>query len=101
MTAEQAEVVSEDVAVERFTELSAERASTDTAGQTAENGARYGTKSDADRPGDSTERCASLTTCKGSADATRNTAHGADGRTDFHCVVEGSDFGGVTARALQ
>ncbi|MNE72831.1 hypothetical protein D3C80_1688050 [compost metagenome] len=39
MTAEQAEVVAQNVAVERLTQLSAQRTATDTAGQAAENGA--------------------------------------------------------------
>lgn len=101
MTAEQTEVVGQDVAVERLAQLCAECAATYTAGQAAEDGARHGAEGDADRPGERADSCASLTTCQGSADATRNTSHGADGGADFHGVVEGSDFGGVTARALQ
>lgn len=38
MPAEQAEVVSQDVAVELVAKLSAERAATDAAGQSAEDG---------------------------------------------------------------
>jgi hypothetical protein len=49
MTAEQTEVVSQDVAVERLSELSAERAAAYAAGQSAEDGARHGTEGDADR----------------------------------------------------
>ncbi|BAW21199.1 Putative non-ribosomal peptide synthetase [Pseudomonas putida] len=101
MTAEQAEVVGQDVTVERLAQLSAERAAADAAGQAAEDGARYGTEGDTDWPGERTDSCASLATREGSADATRNTTHGADGGADFHGVMEGSDFGGVTARALQ
>lgn len=101
MTAEQAEVVGQDVAVERLTELSAERTATYAAGQTAEDGARYRTDGDTNRAGERAECGASLTTRQGSAEATRNTAHGADGRADFHGMVEGSDFGGMTAGALQ
>ena len=41
MTAEQAKVVGQNVAVERLAELSAERASTDATRQTAEDGARH------------------------------------------------------------
>ena len=41
MAAEQAEVVGEDVAIERLTELSTKCAATDTAGQAAEDGAGY------------------------------------------------------------
>lgn len=101
MTAEQAEIVGQDVAVKRLTELSTERTATHTAGQAAEDGARHGPEGDADRSGKGAEDCASLTASQSSADATRNTAHGADGRADFHSVMEGSDFWGVTARALQ
>ena len=93
--------MSEDVAVERVTELGAECATTDPAGQAAEDGARYGTEGYTDRPGECTDSCASLATREGSADATRNTTHGADSGPDFHGVVERSDFGGMTARALQ
>ncbi len=75
MTAEQAEVVCQDVAVERLSELSAECAAAYTADQAAENGARHGSEGDADRPDESAESCAGLTTSECSADATRCTAH--------------------------
>ncbi len=101
MPAEQAEVVSQDVTVERFAELSAECAATHATGQAAEDGARYGPEGNADRAGECADSCASLTTGQGSADATSNTAHGADGRTDFHGVMKRRDFGGMTAGALQ
>ncbi|HBO3078110.1 TPA: hypothetical protein L4R05_000512 [Pseudomonas aeruginosa] len=101
MPAELAEVVGQDVTVERLAELSAERTTTNPTGQAAEDGTRHGTEGDADRASERADSCASLATCQGSADATRNTAHGADGGADFHGVMEGSDFGGVTARALQ
>lgn len=101
MTAEEAEVVGQDVAVERLAELSAKCAAADTAGQAAENCARYGAEADADWPGECANSCACLTTGEGSADAARNTAHGADSGADFHGVVEGSDFGRLTARTLQ
>ncbi|RCH05464.1 hypothetical protein CSC36_3510 [Pseudomonas aeruginosa] len=89
------------MAVERLTELRAERTATYPAGQAAEDGTRHGTEGDADRACERADSRARLTTGEGSADATRNTAHGADGRADFHGVMEGSDFGGMTARALQ
>ncbi|HCC6625697.1 TPA: hypothetical protein L3878_000169 [Pseudomonas aeruginosa] len=101
MPAEQAEIVSEDVAVERFTQLSTECAATNPAGQAAEDGTGYRAEGDTDRSGERADSCASLATRQGSADATRNTTHGADGSADFYGVMEGSDFGGVTARALQ
>lgn len=101
MAAEQAEVVGQNVAVERLTELRAENAATNSSGEAAEDGARHGTEGDADRAGESTDSCASLTTSQGSTNATSNTTDSADGRAGFHGVMEGSDFGGVTARALQ
>ncbi len=101
VTAEQAEVVGQDVAVERLAELSAQRTATHATGQAAEDGTGYRTEGDTDRAGERADSCASLTTGEGSADAPRNTAHGADGSADFHGVMERSDFGGVTARALQ
>ncbi len=101
MTTEQAEVVGQDVAVERFAQLRAERATTNPTGQAAEDGTRYGAEHDADRPGDRANKRTSLTASQCSTYATRSTAHGADGCADFHGVMEGGDFGGVTARALQ
>ena len=47
MTAKQAEVVGQDVAVERLTELSAERAAAYATRQPAEDGARYRAECDA------------------------------------------------------
>lgn len=47
MTAKQAEVVGQDVAVERLTELSAERAAAYATRQSAEDGARYRAECDA------------------------------------------------------
>ena len=101
MTAEQAEVVSQDMAIERLTELSTQSTATNPGSKAAEDGARHGTQGDADRAGERADSCTRLTTGEGSADASRNTAHSADGRADFHGVMEGSDFGGVTSRALQ
>ena len=101
MTAEQAEVVGQDVAVERLSELGAECAATHATGQAAEDGSRHGADGDTDRSGEGADSCARLTACQGSSDATRNTAHGADGGADFHGVMEGSNFGGMTAGALQ
>jgi hypothetical protein len=101
MTAEQAEVVSQDMAVERLAELSANRTAADASGQAAENGAGYRTKCDTDRAGDYTERCAGLAACQSSTDASCETTDSADGRASFHGVMERSDFGGVTAGALQ
>ena len=41
MTAEQAEIVGQDMAVERLAELGAERTATNASGQTTENGTGY------------------------------------------------------------
>lgn len=83
LSAEQAEVVSQNVAVERFTQPGTESAATDTAGQAAEDGARHGAEFDTDRAGERANTGASLATGKGNADATRNTTHGADGGADW------------------
>lgn len=47
VTAEQAEVVGQDVAVERLAELSAERAAAYATGQSAKDGTRYRSEGDA------------------------------------------------------
>lgn len=101
MTAEQAEVVGQYMAIERFAELSANRTTTDASGQAAENGAGYRTEGDADRAGDYAEGCTGLAACQSSTDASCETTDSADGRASFHGVMERSDFGGVAARALQ
>lgn len=101
MTAEQAEIVGQDMAVERLAELGAERTATNASGQTTEDGARYRAECDTDRAGDYAERCAGLAACKSSTDATGEAADGTDGCAGFHGVMERSDFGGVTAGALQ
>ena len=101
VTAEQAEVVSQDVAVQRLAELSSERTTADASGQAAEDGTRYRSECDADRAGDYAKRCAGLAACKSSTDATGEATDSADGCAGFHGVMERSDFGGVTARAMQ
>lgn len=101
VTAEQAEVVSQNMAVERFAELSANRTATDASGQPAENGTGYRAECYTDRAGDYAKRCAGLAACQGSANATCEATDSADGCAGFHGVMERSDFGGVTARALQ
>lgn len=88
VTAEQAEVVGQDVTVERLAELSADRTAADASGQPAENGARYRTECDADRAGDYTKRRAGLAACQSSADATSEATDSANGRTGFHGVME-------------
>lgn len=101
VTAEQAEVVSQDMTVERFTELGTDRTATDAAGEAAKDGARYRAESDTDRTGDYAECCAGLAACQSSTDATCEATDSTEGRAGFHGMMERSDFGGVTARALQ
>ena len=66
MTAEQAEIVGQDMAVERLAELGAERTATNASGQTAENGTGYRAEGDADRSGYHAEGCTGLAACKSS-----------------------------------
>lgn len=101
MTAEQAEIVGQDMAVERLAELSAERTTTDASDQATENGAGCRAECDTYRAGNYAECCAGLAACQSSTDAACEAADSADGRAGFHGVMERSDFGGVTARALQ
>ena len=101
VTAEQAEVVSQYMAVERLAELRANRTTADASGQTSENGARHRTDGDADRAGNYAERCAGFAACQSSANASCEATDSADGRGGLHGVMERSDFGGMTARALQ
>lgn len=63
MTAEQAEVVGQYVAVERLTELSAERTAANATGQAAEDGAGYRAERDADWTSKRADSCASLAAC--------------------------------------
>jgi hypothetical protein len=88
VTAEQAEVVGQYVTVERIAQLRTERTTANTAGQASENGTRHVAERDAERPGDSANQRTCLTSSKCSADAARNTAYCADGRTDFHGLME-------------
>lgn len=88
MAAEQAEVVGQDVTIERLAELRAQRTATDAAGQATENGTGYRTEGDTNRSGNSAERCAGLTTSEGSTDATCEPAHGSYGRAGLHGVME-------------
>lgn len=89
------------MAIERLTQLCAKSAAADTAGQPAEDGTRYRTEGDTDRASDSANKRARLASSQRSTDAARSTTHDADGCADFHGVMERSDFGGMTARALQ
>ena len=93
MTAEQAEIVGQDMAVERLAELGAERTATDASGQATEDGARHGAECDTNRAGDYAERCAGLAACQSSTDASCETTDRADSSAGFHGVMERSDFG--------
>ena len=101
VTADQAEVVGQDVTVERLAELRANRTTTDASGKTAENGTGYRAQGYTDRTGDYAERCAGLAACQSSTDATCEATDRADSSAGFHRVMERSDFWGMTARALQ
>ncbi len=74
MTAEQAEVVGQDVTVERLAELCAQSATTNPAGKAAEDGARHRTEGYTGRADERADNGASLTASQCSADAARNTA---------------------------
>lgn len=78
----------QDVAIERLTQLGAESTATDTAGQPTEDGTRYRTECDTYRAGESANERARLASSQRSTDATCSTTHGADGRADFHGVME-------------
>ncbi|HCE9890310.1 TPA: hypothetical protein NH806_005440 [Pseudomonas aeruginosa] len=101
VTADQAEVVGQDVTVERLAELRANRTTTDASGKTAENGTGYRAQGYTDRAGNNAERCAGLAASQSSANATCDATDRADSSAGLHGVMERSDFGGVTARALQ
>lgn len=88
VTAEQAKVVGQDMAVERLTELGTERTATDASGQATENGTGYRAKCDTNRAGDYAERCAGFAACQSSADATCEATDRADGCAGFHGVME-------------
>lgn len=89
------------MAVERLTELSAERAATYATGQSAKDGARYRAECDAEWAGNCSDYRASLATGESSTDATRSTTYGTDDGADFHGVMEIVEFWRVAARALQ
>ena len=88
MTAEQAEVVGQYVTVERIAQLCAECATTNPAGQAAEDGTRDRTERDTNRAGESANQRTRLTSSQCSADATYSTTHGAYGCADFHGLME-------------
>ena len=101
MPTDQAEVVSECVAIQCVAELSAQCTAAGATDKRAEDGTGNGADSDTEWTGDGANGSASLAACQCCADASSGTAHRADGSGYFHGLVERSDFGRVTARALQ
>ena len=93
VTPEQTEVVGQYVTVERIAQLRAERTTTNPAGQATEDGTRNVAERDAERSCDGTNQRTCLAASQCSANATCNTAYGADGCADFHGLMERSDFG--------
>ncbi len=91
----------QDVTVQFLAELSAKRTPASATDQPAEDGTGHRSKGDADWAGKGADGRTGLTSSQCSADATGSTTDGADGSANFHGVMERSDFGGVTARALQ
>jgi hypothetical protein len=80
--------VGQNVTVERIAKLRAKRTTANTASQAAEDCARYGAERDTGRTGESTNNRTSPTTGQCSAYATRSTTDGADGRANFHGLME-------------
>lgn len=101
MSADQAEVVSQDVAVELVAKLSAEGAATDASGQSAEDGAGDRANGNAGGASNGANSRPGLTASQCSTDATSGTADRAGSSGNLHGVVEGSDFWRATAGALQ
>lgn len=93
MSADQAEIVGEDMAVKFVAELSAQCTAASTAHKPAEDGARHCSDGDAERAGNSSDRGTCLTACKCCADAACCTANCTDGSRYFHGLVERGDFG--------
>ncbi len=93
MAAEQAEVVGQNMPVQFVAELSAQGATADAPGQAAEDGSRHGAEGDPEWASHRSDAGADLTTGQGGTDTTRSTANGANGRRNFHSLVEGRDFG--------
>ncbi|RIY84725.1 hypothetical protein AXW94_11465 [Pseudomonas aeruginosa] len=101
MSADQAEVVGEYVAIQLVAKLGAECTTADTTGQAAENGAGQRAEGDAQRTGNGTDNCAGLPASKSGGCTTRCATDRADQGTDLLGRMQGCDLGGVTARTLQ
>jgi hypothetical protein len=89
------------VAIQPFTKLSANSAATYTAGQSTEDGARDCPDGDAKRSGKSADSGAYLATGECGARSSCSAADGANNGAYRHGCSEGSNFSGVTARALK
>lgn len=101
MSADQAKVVRQNVAIQFFAELSAKRAATDTTSQSTEDGARDCTDGDAKWSGKGADRCAYLAAGECRANTSRSTANGTDSGTYCHGCSEGGNFFGLTTRTLK
>ena len=93
MSTDQAKIVSEDMAVKFIAELSAQCTTTSSTYKTADDGARNGSESDAERAGNSANGGTCLTASKCCTDAACCTAKRTDGSRNFHGLVERGDFG--------
>ncbi|CAI9005397.1 conserved hypothetical protein [Pseudomonas zeae] len=101
MSTDQAQIVSEDMTIKFVAELSAQCATTGAPDKGAEDSSGHSPERDTQWAGHGANSSASLASCQCSTDATSGTAHRTDGGGDFHGLMEGGNFGGVTARALQ
>lgn len=101
MSADQAEVVGEDVTIQLVAELGAECTTADATGQTTENGAGQRAEGDAQRTGNGTDSRTGLAAGKGCGCTACCATDRADQGTDLYGRMRGCDLGGITARALQ
>lgn len=101
MPADQTEVVCQYMAIQFFAELGADSATTDTASQSAKDGARDCTDGDAKRSGKSTDSCTYLATGECGTCSSCSTAEGTNSGADRRGCSEGNEFFRVTARALK
>lgn len=84
MIAGEAEVIGEHMAIQLFSELSAEGAASHASSEPAENGPRDCAEGDTNWTGNSAERGAHLAASKRGACSACGTARRANGGSDFH-----------------
>ena len=84
MPALQAEVVGQHMAIQLLAQLSAERTTTGTTGQAAEDGPGHSAEGDANGASDQTNSCSDLTASDGGAGTASCTAGSTDSGTDLH-----------------